>query len=97
MRGATDDSGIFIYCYCFVQTGRKSRAFPAITWLPLGHASASLIELRDAYASFRIARGKLSRKLAVSTVTKGIFVEIVNVDSPHAVMWTHFRENCLRL
>lgn len=40
-----------------------------------------LIELRDAYASFRIARGKLSRKLAVSMVTRRILVETVNVDS----------------
>lgn len=41
-----------------------------------------LIELRDAYASFQIARGKLSRKLAVSMVTRRrILVETVNVDS----------------
>lgn len=79
-RGATDDGGIFIYCYCFAQTDEKS-GFSAIPGPPLARASAGLIELRDAYASFRIARGKLSRKLAVSMVTRRILVETVNVDS----------------
>jgi len=80
-RRAMDDRGIFIYCYCFAQTGEKGGGFQLLPWSPLEHASAGLIELRDAYASFRIARGKLSRKLVVSMVTRRILVEAVNVDS----------------
>lgn len=78
-----EQRGIFIYCYrvCALsppdvdkrEASRHFQLLPRIPFALLRHASANLIELRYAYASFRIARGKLSRKLLMARYTDEVY------------------------